>query len=121
MNEIEKAKEFCDSTWETKNGAYIFIHQCYLDKDHKGEHVCGNCMEFPIELHASKVDIYFNISEFKFNPKDIYHWYPVLKSGIKKCFEQGLSLEEVSKKASLATDNRISEEQWMKFLEEFEK
>jgi len=49
---ISQATEFCYYKWETNYiNSTILMHDCYLDKGHKGDHKCGDCNEFPLELH----------------------------------------------------------------------
>ena len=51
-DEIKKAEDFCNKKWDSMFGETKLLHRCYLDIGHKGDCVCGECDEFPIELHS---------------------------------------------------------------------
>ena len=38
----EPAPRYCDEKWEDIWG---IVHLCYLEFDHRGEHLCGNCYQ----------------------------------------------------------------------------
>jgi hypothetical protein len=49
---LKSTKEFCCKTWNTVYAEDCTLeHNCYLDKGHDGECVCGWCDDGPLEIH----------------------------------------------------------------------
>lgn len=49
--ELQSVVKFCNHKFVTEYKGIRLKCQCYLNAGHTGDHVCGYCHDYPLELH----------------------------------------------------------------------